>query len=218
MLRSAAITVIQRGLGFRDDLTNEIISALQEAQRLEELGKDLPYFLKQEDEAFAITSGTGEIALPTGFIQEVQGETFHFRDGTTNNRVYLEKFIDLQRLRQTLDTSDAVPGAPKAYYLRKATVLVYPERDAAYSATWSYYKQAESLATDIENSWLAYAPDLLIGKAGMIICEDIGISDPGMQARQTRFTRRYAEARNGLFAQGEERERENYPTSMGSRL
>jgi hypothetical protein len=218
MLRSAAITIIQRGLGFRSDLTDEIVSALQEAQRVFELGRTLPWFLKEEDQTFTAPSGIADIALPTGFLREIDGETFHYTDSTTGDRNYLEKFLDLNRMKQSLDTSETDPGKPLAYYLRKATVAVYPERDASYDLTWSYYKSADALTSDIENAWLAYAPEAMIGFAGKLVCEDIGLSDQAMVARHKRFEERHLRGWAGLFAEDILREQPNYQLNMGSRL
>jgi len=218
MLRSAAITIIQRGLGFRSDLSDEIISALQEAQRTFELGRSLPWFLKEEDQTLTATSGIADIALPTGFLREVDGECLHYTDSSTGERNFLEKFIDLNRLKQTLDNSTVDPGKPTAYYLRKASVAIYPERDASYSLTWSYYKSADALTSDIENAWLAYAPEAMIGFAGMSVCEDIGLSDGAMKARHNRFKERHARGWAALFSEDILREQPNYPLHMGSRL
>lgn len=219
MLRSEAIGIIQRGLGFRSDLEDEIVAALQEAQRLVELGRTLPRFLLQEDESFAVTSGSADIALPEGFIREEKGETFFYTDATTNNRVYLEKFTNLQRLRETLSTDDIEAGKPQAYYLRKATVAILPERDTSYTLTWSYYKKADLLDTDIENAWLEFAPDILIGKAGMSVAEAIGLSDAGMQVRHTSFANRYTTAWNAMLADDIMREEEaDGIGGVGSRL
>lgn len=218
MLRSAAVSIIQRGLGFRSDLSDEIISALQQAQRVFELGRSLPWFLKLEDQSFAVTSGSADIALPTSFLREVEGETFHYTDANTSDRVFLEKFTDLNLLKSSLDTSDTDPGKPLAYYLRKTTVAIYPERDTSYTLTWSYYKAADILSTDVENAWLQYAPDALIGRAGMLIAEDIGLSDPGMQARFNKFKSLYETGWSALFSEDVLREEANYPRHMGARL
>lgn len=217
MLRSAAATIIKRGLGFRTDLDDEIVSALQQAQRLLEQGRSLPDFLKEEDATLTVTSGTGDIAFPTGFIREIQGETFHRTDATTGRIVKLEKFIDLSLIGQTLVTPETDPGAPVAYYVRKASFAFFPERDADYNLTWSYYKKADELTSDIENAWLANSPDTLIGRAGMLIAEDLG-SDPGMKARYEKFKNLHDIAWRGMFSETVLREEANYPAAMGSRL
>lgn len=217
MLRSAAISIIQRGLGFRTDLSDEIVSALQQAQRLLEQGRSLPDFLKEEDATLTVTSGTADIAFPTGFIREVDGETFRRTDTNTERIVKLEKFIDLTLLRQTLETPETDPGAPIAYYVRKASFAFFPERDASYDLTYSYYKKATELTSDIENAWLASAPDVLIGRAGMLIAEDLG-SDPGMKARYLKFKDMHDVAWRGMFSETILRSEANYPMNMGGRL
>lgn len=218
MLRSEAIAIIRRGLGFRDDLEDDIVAALQEAQRLLEQGRTLPSWLKSEDQSFAVPSGSADVALPTDFLREVDGETFHYTDTATADRVFLEKFIDLNLLKQTLDVSDTDPGKPLAYYLRKATVGIYPERNGAFTLTWSYYAKAQVLSTDIENAWLAKAPEALIGRAGMVICEALGLSDPAMQARHAAFKFRYESGWSAMFSDDVLRDEANYPLYMGAQL
>lgn len=218
MLRSAAVAIIQRGLGFRSDLSDEIVSSLQMAQRLFELGRSLPDFLKEQDATLTVTEGTADIALPTGFIREVDGEGFHFTDADSDERIFLEKFVDLNLMRQTNDTSDTTAGRPRSYYIRKATIVFMPERDADYDLIWSYYKQAEVLSSDVENAWLANAPEALIGRAGMLIAEDIGLSDAAMQARYNKFKSMYETGWSALFSADILREEANYPRAMGARL
>lgn len=169
MLRSAAITRIQRGLGFRTDLTNEIISALQEAQRDLEGATSLPWFLTAESQAFAITSGSQTVALPTSFLRVVEDEQPYYRT-TAGDSIFLEKkpFDEAY----TYYTSVAA-GGPLAYTLRSASITVWPVPDANYSLFWSYYSRGTLLDTDVTNSWLTYCPELLIGLAGLLIAADL---------------------------------------------
>lgn len=218
MIRTEAVGIIQRGIGFRDDLSTEIIAALKYAQRTVELGRTLPWFLKEEDQTLTATLGSAEIALPTGFLREVEGESLRYEDESTSHWVFLQKFLDLNRFEDSVTDEDIVPGRPRAYYLRKSTVRIMPERDVAYDLTWSYYKADTVLDADVENAWLLHAPDILIGKAGMQICDDIGLTDAGMQARKAAFERKFSEAWVSAFAHDQERDAMNYPLFMGSRL
>jgi hypothetical protein len=209
MLRSLAVARIQRGLGFRSDLEDEIISALQEAQRLLELGRTLPFFLLQEDEALSITSGSGALALPTGFIREKDDEGPHLVDD--DGKLYFMEKMDFERAKLTFDSDD--PGRPLAYVLRKATMLVYPERDTTYDGTWSYYKGADVLTSDIENAWLQYAPETLIGAGGLIIAKDAR-NPSAVQI----FSEMLGVANAGQFAESILRDEANKPRNMGSNL
>lgn len=212
MIRSLAVARIQRGLGFRSDLSDEIISALQEAQRLLERGRSLPEFLLQEDQSFAVASGTAEAAVPTGFLREKQGETFRYTN-SADELLFLEK-MELSKAKEKFATS--TPGGPLAYVLRKETVAIFPERDTSYTLTWSYYKKATALTSDIENEWLSEttgAPEALIGRAGMLIAEDLKNADA-----LAKFQRLYTEGWLGNLASDITRQEEGYPLYMGGRL
>jgi hypothetical protein len=210
MLRSVAITRIKRGLDFRTVGDSDIANQLQESQRLLEKGKDLPRFLIQEDENFAVTSGSAEIALPTGFLREVEDSSFQYYDTEGGEWVTLEKMsINEAKTR----FGEAEPGQPQAYVLRNETVAIYPERDTSYTLVWSYYKAADVLDTDIENAWLEFNPEALIGHAGMMYARDLGNA-----AAVQRFQALYNEAWANQFAEDVERERDNDPIHMGGRL
>jgi hypothetical protein len=215
MLRSAAIARIKRGLGFRDDLDNEIISALQEAQRLLETGRTLPDFLKVENEALLVPMGDSEVALPSGFLREVDDEGLHFV-GSTPDAI---SFIPKDRY-DTLAQSfvNVSPGAPRAYKLMKGSILFFPySRDQDYTLYWSYYKRSMSLAAETgDNEWLneeTGAPEALIGKAGLIIAMDIRDADAAVI-----FQKMHTEGWSGAFAATIERNLAQKPLRMGSRL
>lgn len=216
MNRDDAVTIIQRGLGYRDDQATEIQSAIQQAQRLLEAGRTLPDFLKEEDASLAVASGSAEIDLPDDFIREVDNEGLHYTDAE-GKLVFLEKFTDLARMRASLPEDETDAGKPLAYYLRKDTIVIFPERDAAYTLTWSYYAKDDVISSNTENAWLLHAPDVIIGRAGMLIAEDLG-TDPGMEKRYAKFQKLYAEAWSGMFADDVLRGEANYPLHMGSRL
>lgn len=216
MNREQAILRIRRGLGFvEDDSYDEtIISALQEAQRLLENGRTLPHFLKVEDEELVVPVGSEEVALPDGFLHEVEGEGLHYV-GDGNEFEFLEK-TDLENLKQAFDADAA--GAPRAYTIRKQTVaFAPPERDEERTLYWSYYKRSVSLASETsENEWLDEVngnPDALIGKAGLIVATDL--RDANAAAI---FKAMYDEAWGGAIAQMIMREEANTSHYLGERL
>ena len=210
MTRDEAVSFIQVELGFRTDQTDNIIARLKQAQRLFELGRSLPWFLVQEDATLTATTGSGEIALPTGFIREVPHETLRYYSSTDTEEVFLEKLSLVEAVSRFTDV-DA--GAPLAYVLRKSTVAIYPERDTSYALTWSYYKQADELSTNITNAWLTNAPDALIGRAGMLIAEVLK-----NQSALVKFTSLYREGWAAAFAQTIMREEDNDPLYVGGQL
>lgn len=214
MNRSDAISRLQRGAGFLTGQTDTIISCLQEAQRLLENGRTLPVFLIQEDQTLAVASGTGETALPTGFIREVDNEELRYVPSGATVPRFLEK-TNLKNAVKTFAGDDA--GAPRAYVLRNSGLLIYPERDQAYSLTWSYYKHSVSLADEVStNEWLQDengGPEALIGKAGMILAADL--KD---EISYKKFAAMYAEGWAGVFAEVILREETNQPIAVGGRL
>lgn len=211
--RTAAVARIQRGLGFRTDLNTEVIDALKEAQRLLERGRTLPKFLIEEDQTLTVPADATEISLPTGFIRDVQDQRPHFTSSATSEIIFLEK-VGFEEAKKRFATSAA--GVPNAYTLRKSTIAVWPERDAIYALEWSYYKQATSLESNVENAWLEEkdgSPEALIGRAGMIMAEDLN-HDKAL----VRFTRMHTAGWLGAIADDIMNEEESDPIIMGGRL
>lgn len=210
MLRSVAIARIQRGLGFRSDQSDNIILQLQESQRLLEKGRSLPRFLLQEDATLTVASGTGQTAFPTGFLREKDGELLRYYDTDDEEYVFLEKLTKDESLSRFVNV-DA--GAPIAYAVRKAGIDVFPERDTSYDLTWSYYKSADALTSDIENAWLANAPEVLIGHAGAAMAKDLRDAEAvGI------FQSMYSEAWRNMFADDVLLEETGDPIYVGGRL
>jgi hypothetical protein len=210
MDRSEAVARIKRGLGFRTDLDDTIVTQLQESQRQLERGRSLPWFLVVESEALSITSGSGEIALPTRFIREKPREGLYYYSSVELENVFLEK-IDLNIGIARFANSSA--GKPRAYTLRSETLKFYPTRDTTYSATWSYYKGAEVLTSDVENLWLEHGAEALIGHAGMTLAKDLRDKDA-----VALFSEMHVEGWKGVFAHGIERELDNQPLYIGGQL
>jgi hypothetical protein len=212
VLRDAAVVRIQRGLGFRTDQVDNIVEALQEAQRLLERGRTLPYFLLEEDQDIAVVADERSVALPERFLREHPEERMHFYDSAGALR-FLEK-MDFDYIHPSFVDEDS--GQPTAYVLRKNTLEIFPLPDADYTLVWSYYKGAESLATNLENAWLEEeygAPEVLIGRAGMIVAADLTNA-----TAFAKFQAMFNEAFVGMIADGVQRDQENNPLYMNGRL
>lgn len=170
--RTQAVERIAVGLGFRSGLDSHIILRLQEAQRDLEKGKTLPRFLIQQDAVLSLTAGLHELALPTGFLRVVDDQRPHFTSDVSDTPVFLtRKYYDDALVAQIRTDDEAV--APSVYVLRNATIDFITTADTAYSITWSYYKAAATLDADVENAWLANAPEWLIGEAGGRMAMDL---------------------------------------------
>jgi len=173
MLRSVAIQRIADGLGNRTGLTDKIALRLQEAQRDLESGKTLPLFLKQEAQTLSLLAGVHSISLPTGFIREDDEEPPHYTLSSSTDPVFLQR----KQYKDALAAYNGQTGAPQVYVLRTSTIDFIRTADQNYTLTWSYFKHASLLTTDIENEWLANAPEWLIGEAGLRMAKDLRDAD-----------------------------------------
>lgn len=206
MLRSVAVSRIQQGLGFRSDLADAIVDALQEAQREFEIGATLPWFLVEEDATVATTASSHSIAYPSGFLRLVEEEGPYYTDATTGLR-----YLEIRPYDEMLKYyTDYEAGAPRALSIRKGQIDVFPLPDAAYTITLSYYKAAEVLDSDIENAWLANVPDLLLNRAGMLIAEDLEHS-----VAYQKFERKFVFWRQKYLSEIAWRADQNLPRQMG---
>lgn len=214
MTRDEAVARIQRGLGFRDDLTTEIVSALQEARRLLEMGRSLPSFLLQESQVLVVPTGSAEIALPSMFIREFQEEgPWFINSSDPDDVVFLEK-LDYNIGKARFVNTDS--GAPQAYTLRKNSLVIWPERDIDYTLTWSYYKRSVALDSNVANNeWLVDggASEALIGRGGMIIAADL-LDTESLK----KFSSMYQISWDGITNEDQLGDEENRPLAIGSRL
>ena len=173
MDRNTAISRIQRGLGFRTDLNDEIALALQEQQRLLEQGKTLPKFMKEEDQTISVVASTQSYFLPERFIRVSDEESVYWVDSdNVSHEIVRRPFAEARGYYSETDA-----GAPEAYSIRKDTIYFWPVPDTGYSVVWTYYKGGELLTSNVENTWLANVPDLLIGLAGISIATDVRDKD-----------------------------------------
>lgn len=170
MDRDTAVVRIQDGLGFATRQASIIILRLQEAQRDLEKGKTLPKFLLQEDQPLTLVSGTHTIALPTGFLRMDDDNPPHF----TPTGESQPTFISMKRSYKEAVVANATtePAAPVVGVIRNSVIDFIVNADMNYSLLWNYYKAASLLTTNIENEWLANAPEWLIGEAGWRMAMD----------------------------------------------
>lgn len=217
MDRDTAVARIQRGLGFRDDLVDEIVASLQEARRLLETGRSLPSFLLQDEQTLAVPAGTANVDLPDGFIREWQEQPLRYTSASDANKVVFLEKLDY-KIGEARFPPDTDPGAPLAYSILSNSIKFWPaERDVAYTLRWAYYKHSIELSSNVaDNEWLdedVGAPEALIGRAGMIIAADL--EDTGSLQK---FSSMYSIAWNGITTEDELNDEENRPLAMGSRL
>jgi hypothetical protein len=170
MLRSEAITIIKRGLGFRQTQDAAIVAALKQIQRDLEHGKTLPSWLLVFDVAIPVTADATTVSLPTGFLRfhEDYPPFFVNSDGDVVNVP-----------RRTSDEAIAAYGSDdsgeaRVFVQRNATTIeLVPPFTADTTMYLTYYKAADVLDSEIENAWLANAANYLVGLAGVQVAGDL---------------------------------------------
>lgn len=213
MLRSAAVSLIQQQLGFRSDLSSEIITNLQHAQVMLEAGPTKPWFLISEDSYIDTVADEPRLALPTDFLEEVDSAVLRYvPDDLTDGEVDLRKddYDILRKNYRDTTTGTTEAGTPEAYALQGSYFWLFPTPDDEYRIRMIYYKRDTTLSTDVENGWLKWVPYLLIGKAGGMIAA--ALRDP---AAVGTFRAWEQEGRLLLSSQNTARDMGNQTMQMG---
>lgn len=172
MLRSEAITIMKRGLGFRQTQDSAIIAALKQVQRDLEHGKTLPSWLLVFDAAIPVVGGmpTATASLPTGFLRF--HEDYPLWYVTSDGGV-----VSVPR-RRSDEAGDAYAADDSGYvqvFVQRnpTTIELIPAPTVDTTFYLTYYGAAEVLDAEIENAWLANAANYLIGLAGMQVAGDL---------------------------------------------
>jgi hypothetical protein len=211
MIGSVAVTRIKDGMGFISGTAYDarILLRLQEAQRDLEKGKTIPEFLLIEDAIATLAAAAHTVAKPTGFMRMKDTERFHFVTSTSDAPVYLtRKYFDDAQIAQLRE--DDTARSPSVYVVRKTVFDFITTADVAYTLTYSYYKNADVIALDVENLWLANAADWIIGKAGKRLALDAR-NKSGVDL----FTMMEQEGRAAVFGEDIASEDADGPVVMG---
>jgi hypothetical protein len=180
MIRSTAVSIIKRGLGFRQTQDSAIIAALQQAQRDVELGQTLPNWLLAFDQPITVISGAPTASLPTGFIRFHDDYPVYYLSGVS--QIFLSKRNPTEAYQAYVasgspddDSLILTAGTyPRVFTQRnKTTVQFYPTPMLNLTVYATFYKAAVTLDADVENAWLQYAPNYLIGLAGVMVAGDL---------------------------------------------
>lgn len=211
MLRSEAITILKRGLGFRQTQDAAIIAALKTAQRDLELGKTLPNWLLAFDVPVAVTAGTAAIVMPTGFLRFHEDYELYYRT-STGVAVPIPRKAPQEAVDAYPEVTAVDSGSyPKVLVLHSLTrAQLIPTPTVSFTAYLTYYKAADVLNSEIENAWLANAPNYLIGLAGMSVAGDL--RDAGALQR---FTTMAKLGGQGYMGEVVEQELAGRPLMMG---
>lgn len=184
MLKSVAIATIQRHLGFRSNLDAHILAQLQQAQSTFEregvpiflsgniqTGTFLPWFLLTEIADIVVPIGEERIKLPGDFLSEWEESALWIYDSSADEGEEWKAVPkdDVKTARRTAKATDST-DAPLLYARSGDYFRLFPKPEEVTQFKMIYYaKDTELGATDIENDWLKYTPNLMMGEAGMHI-------------------------------------------------
>lgn len=170
MMRDECVATIQRELGFRQDLASAIVETLKEVQIQLEGTFELPWFLKAEiSDATTAFPDEERLAVPDDFIRESETGALWLYDADATTAAGKWKLLHKDNL-DVLRTTVMGAGPPIAYALDNQYFRLFPTPDAAYTIKLDYFARDTVLNNNIENKWLKYVPNLLIGLAGLRMC------------------------------------------------
>lgn len=164
MTRDEAVSIIQQQLGFRTDLSSEIVTNLKLAQTMLEVGPTRPWFLVSEQQSILTVEGESRLPIPTEMLTEIDSTRLvYIPDDEEEAAVDLKK-EDYDQLEYDYREEEA--GPPAAYALLGDYFRLFPVPDDAYTIKIIVYGRDETLDSNIENGWLKWVPYAIIGKAG----------------------------------------------------
>jgi hypothetical protein len=180
MMRSEAITIIKRGLGFRQTQDLAIIAALKQVQRDLESGSTLPNWLLTFDAPIAITAGTAVVVPPTGFLRVHEDYPMYYLS-STGAKVFIPKKQAVEAYQAYVasgsedDSVDTLTSSYPQVFVQDSKIqfTFVPTPAVSFTAYLTYYKAAQTLDTEIENAWLANAANYVVGLTGIQVAGDL---------------------------------------------
>lgn len=168
MTPDACVARIQRDLGFRDDLEDQIILELNQGRIDCEDNRALgePWFLRHLVE-LTTTNGSQLITLPSNFIRFDEDSPPWYYDASNTDDPWTELEINgVGYLRENVLGS----GTPLALAHVGDSLLAFPTPDAEYLIKfYAFLRDDPIVAGGAETQWLKYASNMLCGIAGLII-------------------------------------------------
>lgn len=167
MTRDEAVAKIQGLLGHREDLVTRIQTSIMHVQRDLESNPELPFFMRTiSDPALATVADVNVIAKPAGFIREWDEAPLSI---TFETKVYGLVKDSPAYLRQRYSESTR----PMGYSEIGTSFYLFPTPTAIYPMQMVYYGRQPVLDSNIENGWLEFLPNLIIGQAGFIVASGV---------------------------------------------
>jgi hypothetical protein len=169
VLRDAMVTTILGRLGARTDLQSLVETEVLYVQETVLEGHPwLPWFLTTETASTPTVAGEESVAVPTGFLQEMEGQSVWLidpSDDVTPLELKKDEYdILLQRYPGT--------GQPQAYALRGDFFMLRPTPDDIYTLRMRYFGRAPLLSSNIENVWSKHAADVFIAETCLLVAEE----------------------------------------------
>lgn len=187
MLRDDVTSLVLLRLAARVDssgkLTPAIQTELQLAQTELEGGLFMPWFLEQDTPNWAATSvgNLFPLPLPADFLRPMEFMLFWYNPNNVFTNPATGQQVANPWVNIIRDTDFGVInarwtglGPPQKYYMTGASaVVLYPPSDQVYQLRLRYWKAQPVLASNIENNWTKWAPDLMAAKAGYNVASKV---------------------------------------------
>jgi hypothetical protein len=207
MLRDTVAELLLQRLGKRTDLLSAVITEMQYVQEfILEQHHWLPWFLESEWATSTTIVGEERVRVPDDFLGEIE-----------DNHLWVKAVSDTTWTKVTKEPYDIAyerysgSGTPEVYSLSGEYFLLRPVPDQIFSLRMRYYNAAEVLSSNIENLWLKYASDVMMGEVGQIMAGRY-IQNPALEAQ---FKTDAERAWDRLYRQHIGREQMNSAPSMG---
>lgn len=202
MTRDEAVDTIMRRLGnwpntdARDIIIAEMEVVIQNT--LEQDPEFLPWFLLSEVYTGTTTANEERVELPPRFLQEWEDGALYIIDADNEEQPLVRDDLDVIKARTNGDGTDR----PKYYDIVGGYYVLRPIPDDSYALKMRFY-QADGTdisgsygdANNVENTWLKWAADLVIGETGMVIAGQYLLSDK----LEAKFAVQAAKARKRLI-------------------
>lgn len=164
-------------------------------------GVFFPWFMYKEAAALALGVSTETVALPSDFVAEYDEEHGHalWYYNASHEQVWVpvkKDTLGIIRARHS-----GVDVAPSAYAIVGENIYVRPLVTSALLLRLAYYGQQTTLVTNVENNWLKYAPDVMVGEL-VSACGEIVHNE----AMVTKGEAASKQARDRLYAMHVQRE------------
>lgn len=178
MFRDTIAALIASRLS-RTDLSAAILLEMGLAQTVRMEGAPfLPWFTETVDTTQVITANVETLAKPTNFIREKDGFGLAYYDPDTAKYIELPK-DDYDALVRNLDPTGTTPAG---YAIVGDNYYFRPVPTQGWNLRLTYHaRQADPTLTNIENNWMKWAPDLMIGEVGYV-CAMMYLQSPAQAA------------------------------------